>query len=108
MTSPCPDLTRARFNLTECAVSCGQHHECYVPSELRVFEMIITPDMEYPLICVDARRGYESGSLQLDMINLVSRGYEPGSLQLDMINLVSRGYESDSLQLDMINLVSGE
>ena len=49
-----------------------QHHECYVPSELRVFEMIITPDMEYPLICVDVRRGYEPGSLQLDMINLVS------------------------------------
>ncbi|XP_037080659.1 LOW QUALITY PROTEIN: mitogen-activated protein kinase kinase kinase kinase 5-like, partial [Pollicipes pollicipes] len=47
-----------------------KHHECYVPGELRVFEMVITPDLEYPLICVDVRRGYESDALQLDMINL--------------------------------------
>ena len=52
--------------------SSAQHHECYVPSELRVFEMVITADMEYPLICVDVRPGYEPHTLQLDMINLVS------------------------------------
>ncbi|XP_043207054.1 mitogen-activated protein kinase kinase kinase kinase 5-like isoform X7 [Amphibalanus amphitrite] len=62
-----------------------KHHECYVPSELRVFEMVITPDMEYPLICVDVRRGYEPGTLQLDMINLnTASSWFPGCELEDM------------------------
>uniref|UniRef100_A0A1W7RA67 Mitogen-activated protein kinase kinase kinase kinase n=1 Tax=Hadrurus spadix TaxID=141984 RepID=A0A1W7RA67_9SCOR len=44
--------------------------ECSMPSRLDVFEMIITPDLEYPLICVDVRKGYDRGHLKLDMMNL--------------------------------------
>lgn len=46
--------------------------ECWIPSNLSVFEMIITPDMEYPLICVGVRKGNEWGNMKLDMINLNS------------------------------------
>jgi hypothetical protein len=35
-------------------------------------EMIITPDLEYPIVCVNVRRGYDGRSLKLDMINLNS------------------------------------
>ncbi|XP_037072071.1 mitogen-activated protein kinase kinase kinase kinase 5-like isoform X2 [Pollicipes pollicipes] len=45
-------------------------HECCVPSQLSVFEMVISPDTEYPLICVDVRRGAEPDALKLDVINL--------------------------------------
>ncbi|XP_047735860.1 mitogen-activated protein kinase kinase kinase kinase 3-like [Hyalella azteca] len=31
--------------------------ECYLAHPLRVFELIITPDLEYPLVCVDVGRG---------------------------------------------------
>ncbi|KAI1295395.1 Mitogen-activated protein kinase kinase kinase kinase 3 [Halotydeus destructor] len=46
--------------------------EFYLPSYLSVFEMIITPDMEYPMLCVGVKRSYEPGYLKLDMINLNS------------------------------------
>ncbi|XP_067130068.1 mitogen-activated protein kinase kinase kinase kinase 3-like isoform X2 [Centruroides vittatus] len=44
--------------------------ECIMPSKLDVFEMVITPDLEYPLICVNVRKGYDRGHLKLDMMNL--------------------------------------
>ncbi|XP_063848332.1 mitogen-activated protein kinase kinase kinase kinase 3-like isoform X3 [Scylla paramamosain] len=34
--------------------------ECYLPHPLRVFEMVITPDLEYPLMCVDVNRSFGS------------------------------------------------
>lgn len=34
--------------------------------------MIITPDLEYPMLCVGVRRGYDPAYLKLDMINLNS------------------------------------
>jgi hypothetical protein len=46
--------------------------EFYLPSHLSVFEMIITPDLEYPMLCVGVRKGYDPGFLKLDMINLNS------------------------------------
>ena len=49
-----------------------KHFECSIPSPPRVFEMIITPDLEYPIVCVNVRRGYDGRSLKLDMINLNS------------------------------------
>lgn len=33
-----------------------------------VFEMIITPELEYPIVCVNVRRG-PNDSLKLDLIN---------------------------------------
>ncbi|CAL4059903.1 unnamed protein product, partial [Meganyctiphanes norvegica] len=44
--------------------------ECYLPHPLRVFEMVITPDLEYPLMCVDVNRGYTDDALRLNLINL--------------------------------------
>ncbi|GIY17129.1 hypothetical protein CDAR_599801 [Caerostris darwini] len=46
--------------------------ECYVPAKLEVFEMLITPDLEYPMICVGVKKGYDRGHLDLEMINLNS------------------------------------
>ncbi len=34
--------------------------------------MIITPDLEYPIVCINVRRGFDGRSLKLDMINLNS------------------------------------
>eukprot|EP00088_Acartia_fossae_P018244 TRINITY_DN20515_c0_g1_i4.p1 TRINITY_DN20515_c0_g1~~TRINITY_DN20515_c0_g1_i4.p1 ORF type:complete len:840 (-),score=147.45 TRINITY_DN20515_c0_g1_i4:411-2630(-) len=49
-----------------------KHFECNIASQPRVFEMIITPDLEYPIVCINVRRGYDGRSLKLDMINLNS------------------------------------
>ncbi|GFS71612.1 hypothetical protein NPIL_620412 [Nephila pilipes] len=46
--------------------------ECYIPAKLEVFEMIITPDLEYPMICVGVKKGYDRGHLDLEMVNLNS------------------------------------
>lgn len=35
-----------------------QQVECYIPVKLEVFEMIITPDLEYPMICTGVKKGY--------------------------------------------------
>jgi [mitogen-activated protein kinase] kinase 5 len=38
---------------------------------LKTFEMIITPDAEYPMVCVNVRKeGDGSGSLRLELLNL--------------------------------------
>jgi len=49
-----------------------KHFECNMSAQPRVFEMIITPDLEYPIVCINVRRGYDGRSLKLDMINLNS------------------------------------
>ncbi len=43
-----------------------------MPSKLNVFEMIITPDLEYPMLCIGVKKGYDSAHLLLNMINLNS------------------------------------
>lgn len=48
-----------------------QQNECYLPHPLRVFEMVITPDLEYPLMCVDVNRSYGSeDELRHNLIDL--------------------------------------
>ena len=42
-----------------------QHFECSVANPPRVFEMIITPDLEYPIVCINVRRGYDGRSLKV-------------------------------------------
>uniref|UniRef100_A0A147BRX9 Mitogen-activated protein kinase kinase kinase kinase n=1 Tax=Ixodes ricinus TaxID=34613 RepID=A0A147BRX9_IXORI len=49
-----------------------KHFECMVPSRLSIFEMIITPDLEYPVLCVGVRKGYDGAQLRLDTIDLNS------------------------------------
>ncbi len=48
--------------------------------------MIITPDLEYPIVCINVRRGYDGRSLKLDMINLNSSAswFHSDELDADM------------------------
>ncbi|PSN33942.1 Mitogen-activated protein kinase kinase kinase kinase 5 [Blattella germanica] len=48
------------------------HFECILPTPLSVFEMIITPEMEYPMVCVSVKQAYEQNRLRLDLINMNS------------------------------------
>jgi len=47
-----------------------QHFDFCITSPLKTFEMIITPDVEYPLVCVNVRRESDSPNLKLDLLNL--------------------------------------
>ncbi|KAG9510869.1 Mitogen-activated protein kinase kinase kinase kinase 2 [Fragariocoptes setiger] len=50
-----------------------KHLELQIPSSLPLFSMIISPDYEYPLLCVGVRRRSDlQSSLKLDLINLNS------------------------------------
>jgi hypothetical protein len=49
-----------------------QHFECILPSPLSVFEMVITPEMEYPMVCVSVKQAYEQNRLKLDLMNMNS------------------------------------
>lgn len=44
------------------------------PSKNSVFELVITPELEYPIICVGVRKNYQGG-LKLDLINTNSSEY---------------------------------
>ena len=48
--------------------------ECNLPSPLNVFEMVITPELEYPVVCVSVKQGYQQDRLILDLINMNSGG----------------------------------
>lgn len=50
----------------------AQQFEYQVSPNLSVFEMIITPDMEYPLLCIGVGRSYDPNQMKLDMVNLNS------------------------------------
>lgn len=43
-----------------------------LPNPLNVFEMIITPELEYPMVCVSIKQGYEPDRFNLDLINMNS------------------------------------
>lgn len=51
-----------------------QHFECDLPSPLNVFEMVITPELEYPLVCVGVKKPIgpirKSMNLKLELINV--------------------------------------
>ncbi|GLG95818.1 Serine/threonine-protein kinase hippo, partial [Gryllus bimaculatus] len=49
-----------------------KYTECSLPSPLTVFEMIITPELEYPMVCVSVRQAYEQNRLRLELINMNS------------------------------------
>ena len=48
-----------------------KHYECRLPHPLTEFEMLMSPDMEYPLLCVGVRRGYSS-DLRLNVVRLTA------------------------------------
>ncbi|KAL6439743.1 hypothetical protein ACFW04_004058 [Cataglyphis niger] len=49
-----------------------KHFDCVLPSPLNVFKMIITPEMEYPMVCVSVKQPYQQNKLKLDLINMNS------------------------------------
>ncbi|XP_076262755.1 MAP4K3-like protein hppy isoform X3 [Rhynchophorus ferrugineus] len=49
-----------------------KHVESSLPNPLNVFEMIITPELEYPMVCVSIKQAYQSNSFKLDLINMNS------------------------------------
>ncbi|KAL1123764.1 hypothetical protein AAG570_001537 [Ranatra chinensis] len=49
-----------------------KHVECTLPQPLNVFEMAITPEMEYPMVCVSVKQAYQSDRLKLELINMNS------------------------------------
>ncbi|XP_035704136.1 mitogen-activated protein kinase kinase kinase kinase 3 isoform X3 [Folsomia candida] len=49
-----------------------KHFEYPMKLPLKTFEMIITPDAEYPMVCVDVRKDGDSNNLKLDLLNLNS------------------------------------
>ncbi|XP_053984031.1 mitogen-activated protein kinase kinase kinase kinase 5 isoform X9 [Hylaeus anthracinus] len=49
-----------------------KHFECILPAPLNVFEIIITPEMEYPMVCVSVKQPYQQNKLKLDLINMNS------------------------------------
>ncbi|KAI5736989.1 hypothetical protein M8J76_009116 [Diaphorina citri] len=45
--------------------------ECSLTFPLSVFEMVITPELEYPMLCVGVKQGYDERTrLRLDLINV--------------------------------------
>ncbi|XP_011263796.1 mitogen-activated protein kinase kinase kinase kinase 5 isoform X3 [Camponotus floridanus] len=49
-----------------------KHFDCVLPSPLNVFRMVITPEMEYPMVCVSVKQPYQQNKLKLDLINMNS------------------------------------
>ncbi|KOC65282.1 Mitogen-activated protein kinase kinase kinase kinase 3 [Habropoda laboriosa] len=49
-----------------------KHFDCMLPTPLNVFEIIITPEMEYPMVCVSVKQPYQQNKLKLDLINMNS------------------------------------
>ena len=59
-----------------------QQFVCSISNPPRVFEMVITPDLEYPIVCTNVRRsGFDRTSLKLDMVNLNSVASQDGTVR---------------------------
>ncbi|XP_055878819.1 mitogen-activated protein kinase kinase kinase kinase 5-like isoform X1 [Biomphalaria glabrata] len=43
-----------------------------MPSQLQVFEMFISPELEYPMVCFGVRKGVDRNHVKFDVINLNS------------------------------------
>ncbi|XP_071832271.1 mitogen-activated protein kinase kinase kinase kinase 5-like isoform X3 [Apostichopus japonicus] len=46
--------------------------ECTLPADLKVFEMLVRPDADLPIVCVGVARGRDRKHLSFDFINLNS------------------------------------
>ncbi|XP_035825113.1 mitogen-activated protein kinase kinase kinase kinase 5 isoform X2 [Aplysia californica] len=43
-----------------------------MPAQLHVFEMFISPELEYPMVCYGVRKGHDRNHVKFDIINLNS------------------------------------
>lgn len=56
-----------------CFVLLSQHFDFPLPSPLHVFEMLVIPEQEYPMVCVAISKGTEPNQVvQFETINLNS------------------------------------
>ncbi|XP_071963703.1 mitogen-activated protein kinase kinase kinase kinase 5-like [Antedon mediterranea] len=46
--------------------------DCMLPPDLKIFEMLIKPESEYPIVCIGVARGADRRHLSFDIINLNS------------------------------------
>lgn len=54
-------------------LSCLQHFDFPLPSPLRVFEMVVSPRQDYPLVCIGVSRGSNPNQpVNVEYINLNS------------------------------------
>ena len=81
-----------------------KHFECSISNPPRVFEMIITPDLEYPIVCVNVRRGFDGRSLKLDMINLNSSANWFHSDELEAQQQLNDGYATVIPRHELMNV----
>ncbi|XP_065160120.1 mitogen-activated protein kinase kinase kinase kinase 5 isoform X3 [Atheta coriaria] len=49
-----------------------KHVEYPFNTPLQVFEMIITPELEYPMVCISVKQAYQPNRYKLDLINMNS------------------------------------
>ncbi|XP_072399001.1 mitogen-activated protein kinase kinase kinase kinase 5 isoform X5 [Diabrotica undecimpunctata] len=82
-----------------------KHVECVLlPNPLHVFEMIITPELEYPIVCVAIRQAYQPNRFKLDLINMNSDARfplikkKPKSHAVFVANICASWFHSDELQ----------
>jgi len=55
--------------LKNCDWPSPSYNGIHQPNEpTNVFEMLITPELEYPIVCVSVKKG-ANGGLKLDLIN---------------------------------------
>ena len=76
----------------------------FIANPPRVFEMIITPDLEYPIVCVNIRRGFDGRSLKLDMINLNSSANWFHSDELEAQQQLNDGYATVIPRHELMNV----
>merc|ERR1719225_1332673 len=81
-----------------------KHFECSIAQPPRIFEMIITPDLEYPIVCVNIRRGFDGRSLKLDMINLNSSASWFHSDELEAQQQLNDGYATVIPRHELMNV----
>ncbi|XP_074662772.1 mitogen-activated protein kinase kinase kinase kinase 5-like isoform X4 [Tubulanus polymorphus] len=102
--------------------------DCPLPTPLKVFEMLITPELEYPMVCVGVRKGPDKNHLKFDIINMNSSSswfaeYDTESEQVEVVNVTqlekdtvlvcydsskSQGEEDQHLKRRLYNRRSGD
>ncbi|XP_022097280.1 mitogen-activated protein kinase kinase kinase kinase 5-like isoform X3 [Acanthaster planci] len=66
--------------------------DCPLPPEIKVFEMLIKHDSEFPIVCVGVARGTDRKHLSFDLINLNTTsswfvGHPPEDKLLDVVHI---------------------
>ncbi|CAH1790870.1 unnamed protein product [Owenia fusiformis] len=83
--------------------------ECPLPANILTFEMLITPELEYPMVCVGVSRGHDRHHLKFDIINMNSSSSwftdqtGSGVAYLDVVNVTQ--LEKDSILVCYDNFV---